>query len=207
MRSSAQQRMIKTQLEDRDIVDFRVLNAFRQVDRALFVPWDEREMAFEDRPLPIGSGQTISQPYIVAYMAQVLKPGPEDVILEIGTGCGYNAAILSRLAREVFSVEIFPELAVMANENLRHAGIFNVHLKVGDGFEGWPEKAPFDAIILTAAPESVPEALLSQLKIGGKLLAPVGTGYQNLQLYHRKSQDHCEMENLLPVQFVPMLRS
>lgn len=207
MTNKAVNRMIATQLEGRDIVNPRVLDAFRTVDRADFVPQDLQEKAYEDRPLPIGSGQTISQPYIVAYMAQALNLRPDEVVLEIGTGCGYNAAILSRLCREVYSVEIYPELSLMAHENLQNAAIDNVHLMVGDGYAGWPEKAPFDAIMLTAAPESVPEELLTQLKTGGRLLAPVGRGYQNLQLFRRTSDDHYEKENLLPVQFVPMLRS
>lgn len=199
--------MISTQLENRDIDDPRVLEAFRLIDRAWFVPEDMRHQAYEDRPLPIGSGQTISQPYIVAYMAQALNPSQSEVILEIGTGCGFNAAILSQIAHEVYSVEIFPELSAMALENLNRAGIDNVHLKTGDGHEGWLEKAPFDAIMLTAAPEAIPRSLLSQLKIGGRLLAPVGRGYQKLQLYRRLDRDNYDVENLLPVQFVPLLRS
>ena len=199
--------MIRTQLESRDIDDPRVLEAFRLVDRAWFVPEDLREQAYEDRPLPISSGQTISQPYIVAYMAQALNPLPSEVILEIGTGCGFNAAILSQMAREIYSVEIFPELSAIAQENLNRAGIDNVHLKIGDGHKGWSEKAPFDAIMLTAAPEVIPPRLLSQLKIGGRLLAPVGSGYQKLQLYRRLDKDNYDVEDLLPVQFVPLLRS
>lgn len=199
--------MIKNQLEGRDISDSKVLQAFQKIDRADFVPEDLEDHAYEDRPLPIGSGQTISQPYIVAYMAQVLNPTAEEVVLEIGTGCGYNAAILSKLCREVYSMEIFPELSVMAHDNLLKAGIDNVNLKVGDGFQGWPEKGPFDAIMLTAAPETIPQKLLAQLKTGGRLLAPVGRAYQNLKLIYRVSDDQYQVENLLPVQFVPMLKS
>ena len=207
MAKSVLKRMIRNQLEDRDIDDPRVLKAFQEVDRALFVPDELKESAYDDRPLPIGSGQTISQPYIVAYMAQVLDLSPSEVVLEIGTGCGYNAAILSRLVKEVYSVEIFSELTWLARENLDRAGIDNVYLKTGDGHAGWPEKSPFDAIVLTAAPSRVPEGLLSQLRVGGRLLAPVGEGIQNLFLYRRLNRDNYDEQRLLPVQFVPLLHA
>lgn len=196
--------MIERQLMARDITDPDVIRAMREVDRSLFVPDDIKELTYEDRALPIGREQTISQPYIVAYMAQMLSLKPDDVVMEVGTGCGYNAAVLSRLAAHVYSVEVIEWLASLAKENLKKAGIENVTSRHGDGYRGWPEKAPFDAIILTAAPPALPEPLKLQLKIGGKLLAPVGEGIQKLVLLERTSQDLFDEKPLIPVQFVPM---
>ena len=198
--------MIRAQLKGRDIKSSRVLNAFEQVDRAWFVPDDRKAEAYDDRPLPIGAGQTISQPYIVAYMAQALNLRGSESLLEIGTGCGYNAAILSRLVRKVYSVEYFEELSMLARENLKKAGIDNVQIRQGDGYQGWPEMAPFDAIMLTAAPPEVPKKLLEQLAIGGRLLAPVGRGFQKLVLVTRTSNADFSEKKLIPVQFVPMLK-
>lgn len=151
--------MIDSQLKRRDIVDPKVINAMREVDRAKFVPEDLVGRAYEDGPLPIGKEQTISQPYIVAYMAQALKLSKEDIVIEVGTGCGYNAAVLSQIVSHVYSVEIVEWLAELAKENLSNAGIENVSARVGDGYKGWPEKAPFDAIVLTAATAEIPVPL------------------------------------------------
>lgn len=201
---TTKEEMIDRHLQGRDIRDPDVIRAMWEVDRSIFVPDDIKELTYEDRALPIGREQTISQPYIVAYMAQMLGLKPNDVVLEIGTGCGYNAAILSRIAAHVYSVEVIEWLAGLAKENLREAGIRNITTRFGDGFRGWPEEAPFDAIILTAAPPAIPEPLKMQLKIGGRLLAPVGEGIQKLILLERNSRDLFDEKQLIPVQFVPM---
>lgn len=201
---TTKEEMIEQQLKARGITDSRVLEAMREVDRSAFVPEDMKDHAHEDRPLPIGQDQTISQPYIVAYMAQELKAGPGDKVLEVGAGCGYNAAVLSRITSEVFSVEIIGWLASLAKENLEGAGIENVTTRHGDGYLGWPEKAPFDAIVLTAAPPQVPQPLKDQLKIGGTLLAPVGRMVQKLVLLEKTGKNEFRETGLLPVNFVPM---
>src|SRR6056297_2896789 len=172
--------MIEYQLKARKISDPDVLRAMEEVDRTLFVPLDMQDKAYEDRPLPIGKNQTISQPYIVAYMAENLRLNKSEKVLEVGTGCGYNAAILSRLAKHVYSVEIIEWLAQLANENLEKTGFKNITTRHGDGYMGWPAEAPFDAIILTAAPSSIPKPLKEQLRIGGRILAPVGRINQKL---------------------------
>lgn len=196
--------MMEKQLKGRNIDDPDVLQAMWDVDRELFVPEDLRHQAYEDGPLPIGKSQTISQPYIVAYMAQVLSLDKEDVVLEVGTGCGYNAAVMARICKHVYSVEIIKWLADLAKENLEKAGVTNVTSRHGDGYLGWPEKGPFDAISLTAAPPQIPEPLKQQLKIGGRLLAPVGTGPQKLVMLERVSEDEFREKTLLMVSFVPM---
>lgn len=196
--------MIEQQLKGRNISDSAVLEAMKEVDRALFVPEDLQEKAYEDRPLPIGKDQTISQPYIVAYMAEQLQLQENEKILEVGTGCGYNAAILSRLVQEVYSVEIIGWLAELAEDNLQKTAFTNIHTRHGDGYAGWPTEAPFDAIILTAAPPNIPTPLKEQLKIGGRILAPVGRISQSLIMYHKTSPDTFEEKSLLPVRFVPM---
>lgn len=196
--------MIEHQLKARKIRDSNVLRAMEEVDRALFVPFDLQEKAYEDRPLPIGENQTISQPYIVAYMAEKLQLDKSQTVLEIGTGCGYNAAILSRLAKHVFTIEIIEWLAKLAKENIAMTGYENITVRQGDGYLGWPSKAPFDAIILTAAPPSIPEPLKEQLKIGGKILAPVGRLNQKLKLLHKTGEVTFKEKTLLPVRFVPM---
>lgn len=201
---STQEEMIEKHLRARNIHQPAVLSAMREVDRRLFVPDDLQEHAYEDRPLPIGKSQTISQPYIVAYMAQALDLKQEERILEVGTGCGYNAAVLSRLAKQVYSLEIIEWLADLAKRNLAKTDFTNVEARCGDGYKGWPEAAPFDAIELTAAPAAIPDSLKLQLKIGGRLLAPVGTGEQKLVLIKRLSEDEFEEKNLLMVRFVPM---
>lgn len=196
--------MIENQLKARGISDQNVLDAMQEVDRSLFVPEDKQDLAYEDRPLPIGKNQTISQPYIVAYMAENLRLDDGDKVLEVGTGCGYNAAVLSRLTKEVYSIEIIEWLAQLAVENLEKTAYENIKTRHGDGYAGWPEESPFDAIILTAAPPYIPRPLKKQLKIGGKLLAPVGKMNQKLILLHKTEEDEFEEKELLPVRFVPM---
>lgn len=201
---TTQEQMIEQQLKGRDIKDTAVLNAMQEVDRRLFVPDDIREFAYEDEPLPIGKGQTISQPYIVAFMAQNLELNKDDVVLEIGSGCGYNAAVISRVAEKVYTVEIVEWLANLAKNNLHKAGIHNVEAIYGDGYEGWPEKAPFDKIMLTASTPEIPEPLKQQLKIDGLLIAPVSDSFENLVVMRKKDEDDYCMKDLLPVRFVPM---
>lgn len=199
-----QEEMIEQQLIDRGIRDPRVLRAMADVDRALFVPEELRYRAYEDGPLPIGKSQTISQPYIVAYMAQALQLGEDAKVLEIGTGCGYNAAVLAKIAAEVYSIEIIEWLTKLAAENLAQTEASNIHLRHGDGYAGWPEAAPFDGIVLTAAPPRLPEQLKYQLEIGGRLLAPVGRHAQRLVLLQRTGAEEFNEEVLQPVRFVPM---
>jgi len=204
MRPTTREEMIEFQLQGRDIEDRRVIKAMREVDRADFVPAYLRSEAYEDRPLPLEEDQTISQPYVVAFMAQALNLKPGDTVLEIGTGCGYNAAILSKLVKKVYSIEIIESLVQLAKENLEYAGINNVFVRHGDGYAGWPEMAPFDAIVLTAAPSTVPLPLKEQLKTVGKLLAPVGDNLQYLTLLHKEEEDKFHQKRLLSVKFVPM---
>jgi protein-L-isoaspartate(D-aspartate) O-methyltransferase len=200
---SARQKMVDEQIVLRGVRDQRTLNAMRKVPRHLFVPALLRGAAYADQPLPIGRGQTISQPYIVAYMTEKGLVGPEDRVLEIGTGSGYQAAILGELAKEVYSVEIIRELADAATQKLTQLGYNNVEVKWGDGNQGWPQHAPFDVILVTAAPTEVPEALLEQLKVGGRMVIPVGGSSQELVRITRTDTGF-ERESLLPVIFVPM---
>jgi protein-L-isoaspartate(D-aspartate) O-methyltransferase len=196
--------MVRTQIENRGIHDPRVLAAMREVPRHEFVPDDARDSAYDDRPLGIGYGQTISQPYIVAFMTEKLAPKANDRVLEIGTGSGYQAAILSKLVANVFSVEIVPELAASAASTLKRLGFTNVKTKAGDGYQGWAEHAPFDAIIVTCAPDHVPGPLVHQLKEGGRLIVPVGDiGEQSLYLLEKRD-GKIERKAILPVRFVPM---
>lgn len=196
--------MIEKQLKRRQITDDKVLRAMDTVNRSLFVPEDLQHRTYDDGPLPIGEGQTISQPFIVAYMAQALELDPQDKVLEVGSGCGYNAAVLSRIASEVYSIEIIKWLAELAAKNIAKTGYKNIQLRYGDGYSGWPEKAPFDAIVLTAAPPSIPEPLKQQLKIGGRLIAPVGEDAQKLIRIKRTGEDQFEETTLIDVRFVPM---
>jgi protein-L-isoaspartate(D-aspartate) O-methyltransferase len=195
--------MVEEQIEARGVRDERVLAAMRETPRHLFVPEALREYAYDDRPLPIGSQQTISQPYIVAFMTEQLRPEPDDVMLEIGTGSGYQAAVLSRLVRELISVEIIPELAERAKLALAEDGRNNVQIVVGDGYRGFPTRAPFDGIIVTAAPPEVPAPLLEQLAVGGRMVIPVGEGIQELLVIER-TESGLVRESVLPVRFVPM---
>jgi protein-L-isoaspartate(D-aspartate) O-methyltransferase len=197
---------LSEQLFRKGIRSGRVLQAMASVDRAAFIPGPYQDEAWEDHPVPIGFGQTISQPYIVAFMTEALALRGDERVLEIGTGCGYQSAVLAQLCRHVDSLEIVPELAQDARDRLEALGIDNVSVRSGDGFRGWPEKAPFDAIVLTAAPRELPGPLLAQLRPGGRLVAPVG-GPENVQelIRLRKSLEGVlELERLLPVRFVPM---
>ena len=202
---SARRTMVDEQIASRDVNDERVLEAMRKVPRHLFVPEPLRFAAHFDRPLPIGYQQTISQPFIVAYMTEKARVGPDDKVLEIGTGSGYQAAVLGELAREVYSIEIVEPLADRAKQTLSDLGYENIKVKWGDGYKGWPEYAPFDVILVTAAPPEVPQALLDQLKVGGRLIAPVGDFYQKLVRITRTKTDF-KKESLLPVIFVPMVK-
>jgi protein-L-isoaspartate(D-aspartate) O-methyltransferase len=195
--------MVRVQMENRDITSSRVLDVMRKVPRHRFVPQELAGQAYEDHPLPIGFDQTISQPYIVASMTQALDVQPGDRVLEIGTGSGYQAAVLAELAAEVYTIEIVRPLGLRAEKTLGELGYKNVFVRVGDGYAGWPEKAPFDKIMLTAAPPKVPEPLFDQLKEGGLLIAPVGVYGQDLVLY-RKMPEGLVERDLYPVRFVPM---
>jgi protein-L-isoaspartate(D-aspartate) O-methyltransferase len=195
--------MVEQQVRARGIADPAVLAAMEEVPRHLFVPASSLAQAYEDRPLPIGHGQTISQPYIVALMSELLELDGDDRVLEIGTGSGYHTAVLSRVAGSVYSIEIIEPMAVDAARRLSRLGYDNVHLEVGDGYKGWPERAPFDAIILTAAPPRIPQPLLDQLKVGGKMVAPVGGYIQDLQVI-TKAEDGIEKRTVIPVRLVPM---
>jgi protein-L-isoaspartate(D-aspartate) O-methyltransferase len=197
--------MVEQQLVARGITDLRVLATMRDVPRHEFVPESLRDFAYEDSPLPIGSNQTISQPYIVAAMTELLQPKPSDVVLEIGTGSGYQAAVLARLVARVYSIEILPELARSAAEVLARTGVTNVEVITGDGHRGLPERAPFDGIIVTAAPKTVPPALVEQLAVGARLVIPVGDHYQEL-LVLEKTEDGVTERKIFPVRFVPMTK-
>jgi len=185
-----------------------VKEAMRLVPREDFVPPELQSMAYKNSPLPIGNGQTISQPYIVALMTDLLCPEKEDIILEIGAGSGYQAAILSRLVKQVYTMEIIPALAAMAAKSLRQMGYNNVEIRQGDGYQGWPEQAPFDGIIVTAAVSHVPPPLKEQLKPGGRLVLPVGQPYmpQELMVVEKDQNGICHARNVLPVSFVPFTR-
>ena len=199
-------RMLEQQLKPRGIKDERVLAAMAKVPREEFVPADVRPSAYEDGPLPIGYDQTISQPYVVAFMTEQLRPKRSDRVLEIGSGSGYQAAILGELVAEIYTIEIVEPLAKSAEATLQRLGYKNVHIKVGDGYKGWPEEAPFDAIIVTCAPEKVPQPLVDQLKDGGRMVIPVGERFaQQLYLLEKKNGQLKESVTL-PVRFVPMLR-
>jgi protein-L-isoaspartate(D-aspartate) O-methyltransferase len=203
-RAAERDRMVDTQIRARGVADERVLAAMRRVPRHRFVPQEHQARAYDDTPLPIGLGQTISQPYIVAYMSEVLDPRPTDRVLEIGTGSGYQAAILAELVREVYSIEIVEPLATRAREIIAALGYTNVHVRYGNGYLGWPEAAPFDRIIVTAAPDEVPPALVNQLAAGGLLVLPVGRGEQMMTIV-RKTERGVTTTETLPVRFVPMV--
>jgi protein-L-isoaspartate(D-aspartate) O-methyltransferase len=201
------EKMVRQQIEKRAVKDSAVLKSMRTVKRHEFVPAAQVENAYDDRPLPIGYGQTISQPYIVAYMTEVIKPQPDFKVLEIGTGSGYQAAILSHIVKEVYTIEIVPELGKAAADRLQKTGFTNVRTKVADGYNGWQEHAPFDAIVVTAAAEYIPPPLISQLKDGGKMVIPVGSSFmtQMLMLVEKKG-NKTKTRSLLPVVFVPLTR-
>ncbi len=201
--AAERRRMVEQQLRGRDITDPRVLAAMEKVPRHLFVPENVRHQAYGDHPVPIGHGQTISQPYIVAFMTQALDVKREHRVLEIGTGSGYQAAILGELAGEVYTMEIIEPLAQSARETLERLGYENVHVRAGNGYEGWPEHAPYDRIMVTAAPEEVPPALVEQLEVGGLMAIPVGGLVQELRIL-RRTERGTETLKTLPVRFVPM---
>ena len=196
--------MIQTQIRARGVRDESVLSAMRKVPRHEFVPEESQTDAYEDYPLAIGFGQTISQPYIVALMTELLQPDKKDRVLEIGTGSGYQAAVLSVLVDKVFTIEIIPGLAESAARLFQKNGYRNIFLRCGDGYKGWPEEALFDKIIVTAAPPSIPKTLIQQLKVGGILVIPVGTFSQEL-LVVRKTEKGVTQKSVIPVRFVPMI--
>ena len=195
--------MVKRQIERRGVKDERVLEAMRRVPRHKFVPEELEQFAYADEPLPIGYNQTISQPYIVALMTELLELRSSSRVLEIGTGSGYQAAILAEICDSVSSIEIICALADEADSTLKALGYKNIEVKCGDGYRGWPEKAPFDGIIVTAAPDEIPQPLIDQLAEGGRLVIPVGTYHQDLKLIRKVKGEIKEM-NVIPVRFVPM---
>lgn len=198
------ERMVKNQLVGRGIKDKRVLEAMRKVARHLFIPENMRSYAYNDEPLPIGEGQTISQPYIVAYMTEALQLNGSERVLEIGTGSGYQTAILNEIVKEVFTLELIGSLSVEAQEVLKELKYVNIFFKIGDGTLGWKEHAPYDAIMVTAAPAGVPKALKEQLKMYGKMIIPVGATFQELVLVIREKKKF-KIKKLLPVRFVPLV--
>jgi protein-L-isoaspartate(D-aspartate) O-methyltransferase len=200
--------MVVDQIAARAVRDPRVLAAMRDVPRHLFVPPELQRQAYADRPLPIGHDQTISQPYIVALMTELARPGLADRALEVGTGSGYQAAVLSRLVAHVYTIEIVEPLARSADERLKNLGYANVTVRAGDGYAGWPDMSPFDIIMVTAAPDHVPEPLLAQLKPGGRLVIPVGpiSAVQQLQLIEKDDAGRTQTTRVAPVQFVPLVR-
>ena len=190
----------------RPVLDERVLAAMREVPRHEFVPGEQKRAAYRNRPLPIGEGQTISQPYIVALMTDLLELPPGAKVLEIGTGCGYQAAVLAEIADEVHSIEIVDSLGRKAAATLARLGYANVKTRIGDGYLGWPEAAPFDAIVVTAAPDHIPPALIAQLKPGGRMVIPVGTLSQELMVVRKAADGSTLNETIVPVRFVPLTR-
>jgi len=205
--ASARERMVREQIESRGITDPATLRAMRKVPRHLFVPEEYRNESYDDNPLPIGYSQTISQPFIVAYMTEAVKPGKTKKALEIGTGSGYQAAILAETVGKVYTIEIIPELAREASERLKGMGYGNIFCRAGDGYKGWPENAPFDIIIVTSAPEQIPQPLIDQLAEGGRLVIPVGppSAVQELILVE-KLNGKTEKSRLTFVRFVPFKR-
>jgi protein-L-isoaspartate(D-aspartate) O-methyltransferase len=201
--------MVHSQVAARGVKNERVLAALRKVPRHEFVPDDVRAQAYADRPLPIGEGQTISQPYIVGYMTEVIDPQPGHKVLEVGTGSGYQSAVLAELAGEVYTIELLPKLAEAARQRLERLGYKNVHVKAGDGYLGWPAKAPFDAVLVTCGAKEVPEPLFQQLKEGGRMVLPVGQpwGEQTLRLITKGPGGKRDVKDLLAVRFVPLRRA
>ncbi|WP_422930390.1 protein-L-isoaspartate(D-aspartate) O-methyltransferase [Singulisphaera sp. PoT] len=200
----ARRRMVERHLVERGIKDPRVLDAFRTVPRHKFLPKETRRLAYDDESIPIGEGQTITPPFDVAFMTEALQPKATDVIYEVGTGSGYQAAILSRLVKDVYSVEIKEPLGRRAAEVLKEVGYTNVHTKVGDGYAGWPDAAPFDAVIVTCAPEFIPQPLVDQLKDGGRMVIPVGDRFNQIVYLVTKKDGKLTRKELRPTLFVPM---
>jgi protein-L-isoaspartate(D-aspartate) O-methyltransferase len=205
-RAAERDRMVREQIEARGVTDPRVLAAMRAVPRHRLMPTELAARAYDDAPQPIGDGQTISQPYIVALMTEAIEPEPTDRVLEIGTGSGYQAAVLSKLVKEVYSIEIVEPLGLAAAERLQELGYDNVTVRIGDGYKGWPEKAPFDAIVVTAAPPEIPQALVDQLAEGGSMVVPVGTAFQELMLIEKKKGGEMTKRVITGVRFVPMVK-
>ena len=197
-------RMVETQIAARGVRDPRVLAAMRKVPRHLFVDPDARGQAYEDHPVPIGNNQTISQPYIVALMTELLELPAKGRVLEIGTGSGYQSAVLAEFAAEVYSIEILPELAEAAGRKLKELGYANVEVREGDGYRGWIEHAPFDGIIVTAAPDRIPSPLVEQLAVGGRMVIPVGGFFQELKVFTKEKDGRVTEKDIIPVRFVPM---
>lgn len=206
--AAARDRMVTEQIAARGIRDARVLSAMREVPRHLFVPSGQQGRAYEDGALPIGHEQTISQPYVVALMTELVRPRPSDRVLEIGTGSGYQAAVLSRLVAQVYTIEIVEALAREAEQRLKSLGYANVIVRVGDGYAGWPDMSPFDIVVVTAAPDHVPAPLVAQLKPGGRLVIPVGPVFepQELQLLEKDGSGQLRTQHIAPVAFVPLRR-
>jgi protein-L-isoaspartate(D-aspartate) O-methyltransferase len=199
------QKMVAEQIRARGVTDPKVIEAMVKVERHMFVPAEYAERAYDDGPLPIGYGQTISQPYIVAYMTEILQPGSSDRILEIGTGSGYQAAILARICSHVYTIEVIPQLGERAKNLLAVLGFENISVRIGDGYQGWPEHAPFDAIIVTCAPTHIPKALQEQLREGGRMIIPVGDRYVQELVLLEKIDGKMKKKSVLPVMFVPMI--
>lgn len=201
------EKMVKQQIEQRDVKDPSVLKSMRSVKRHLFVPENQAADAYSDRPLPIGYGQTISQPYIVAYMTEIIQPKPQSKVLEIGTGSGYQAAVLAEIVKEVYTIEIVPQLGNTAAERLKKLNYNKVKVKLADGYHGWKENAPYDAIVVTAAAEFIPPPLLEQLKDSGKMIIPIGSPFmtQTLTLVEKRGKKMIT-KSLMPVVFVPFTR-
>ena len=202
---AAAQEMVQIQIIGRGVKDARVLTVLAQTARHKFVPSEMVPYAYKDRPLPIGEDQTISQPYIVALMTELLDITGTEKVLEIGTGSGYQAAVLSPLVAEVYTIEIVKTLALRAQRILKELGMKNVHVRWGDGYKGWPDEAPFDRIIVTAAPDEVPSALIDQLRAGGKLVIPVGKYWQELKVITKVNRSQIDEQSIIPVRFVPMV--
>ncbi|PCC74860.1 protein-L-isoaspartate(D-aspartate) O-methyltransferase [Nannocystis exedens] len=203
--SQARSRMVEQQLVARDITDEAVLAAMRRVPRERFVPPEDQRYAFGDHPLPIGHGATISQPYIVALMTQLARVKKGDRVLDVGTGSGYQAAVLAEMGAEVYSIEVVTALAEQAATLLDELGYDDVHVRAGDGYRGWPEAAPFNAIIVAAAAPTLPRPLTEQLAVGGRLVIPVGRFVQDLQVLEKRPRGDLKVETVLPVRFVPMV--
>jgi len=202
--ATERQHMVVEQLEQRSIYDPAVLGAMSRVPRHLFVPANVRPEAYADTALPIGYGQTISQPYIVALMSSLLGVNPGDRVLEIGTGSGYQAAVLAEMGIDVWTIEIVAPLGEQAERTLKELGYDSVQVRIGDGYQGWPDEAPFDAIIVTAAPPQIPKPLLDQVKIGGRIVLPVGEVFQDLLVLTKRPDGGFDERTVLPVRFVPM---
>ena len=199
--------MVEEQIVARGVKSPKVLEAMRTIPRHLFVPEEYKKYGYEDQPLPIGSGQTISQPYIVALMTELLEVDGNSVALEVGTGSGYQAAVLSKIVKQVYTIEIIQELGIKAKKRLEEMKYSNVEVKVGDGYYGWPEHAPFDAIIVTAVANHIPPPLIQQLKPGGRMAIPIGSVFQvqNLMLVTKDKDEKITVKNVLPVRFVPLI--